>query len=152
MQRVHPSSNSLKTFFCHYVTEFLSLHWMKKLDFPPYFWIAEMHSFLVVYNTLGQKWTIWLVETSFSKRCPKTAIQAPIIPDRLTLKQPGTQPMKYGPEAMVILKASKLSNCIYQVLKIIFLESCSKECPFCPKSVSPKSLPSSEHCKLVLLC
>ena len=37
------------------VTDILALHWITKFDFPPHFLEGLMHSFPIMYNTMGSK-------------------------------------------------------------------------------------------------
>ena len=80
-----------------------------RFEFPPQVWIAEMHGFLSMYNTKGLSKGSKVDDLAsrdqfLQKKCSKAAM----IPVRLTLKQPGTHHMKYGPTLMLSLKTSEV--------------------------------------------
>ena len=75
------------------VTKILALPRMAKIDFPPEFPIRhQMHSFLIMYNTMGSKVDGLAVKDHFlPKNGLKTAIWGKQIRDRLTTEEAETQ-------------------------------------------------------------
>ena len=74
------------------VTKILALQRWSKNDFPPEFQNLKMHSFPIMYNTMGSKWDGLAVRDHFlPKNALKTAILGDTILDRLTSEGAGTQ-------------------------------------------------------------
>ena len=74
------------------VTKILALQRWSKIDFPPEFQTRQMHSFPIMYNTMGSKVDGLAVRDHFlPKNGLKTAILVLTILDRLTLEGAGTQ-------------------------------------------------------------
>ena len=77
------------------VTKILALQRWSKIDFPPEFQIRQMHSFSIMYNTMGSKVDGLAVRDHFlPKNGLKTAILGDTILDRLTSERAGTQIFK----------------------------------------------------------
>ena len=77
------------------VTKILALQRWSKIDFPPEFQIRQMHSFPIMYNTMGSKVDGLAVRDHFlPKNGLKTAILGDTILDRLTSERAGTQIFK----------------------------------------------------------
>ena len=77
------------------VTKILALQRWSKIDFPPEFQIRQMHSFPIMYNTMGSKVDGLAVRNHFlPKNGLKTAILVATILDRLTSEGAGTQIFK----------------------------------------------------------
>ena len=74
------------------VTKILALQRWSKNDFPPEFQNLKMHSFLIMYDTMGSKLDGLAVRDHFlPKNGLKTAILGLTILDRLTSEGTGTQ-------------------------------------------------------------
>ena len=74
------------------VTKILALQRWSKIDFPPEFQTRQMHSFPIMYNTMGSKVDGLAVRNHFlPKNGLKTAILGDTILDRLTSEGAGTQ-------------------------------------------------------------
>ena len=77
------------------VTKILALQRWSKIDFPPEFQTRQMHSFPIMYNTMGSKVDGLAVRDYFlPKNGLKTAILGDTILDRLTSERAGTQIFK----------------------------------------------------------
>ena len=77
------------------VTKILALQRWSKIDFPPEFQNLKMHSFPIMYNTMGSKVDGLAVRDHFlPKNGLKTAILGDTILDRLTSEGAGTQIFK----------------------------------------------------------
>ena len=77
------------------VTKILALQRWSKIDFPPEFQTRQMHSFPIMYNTMGSKLDGLAVRDHFlPKNGLKTAILGFTILDRLTSEGAGTQIFK----------------------------------------------------------
>ena len=77
------------------VTKILALQRWSKIDFPPVFQIRQMHSFPIMYNTMGSKVDGLAVRDHFlPKNGLKTAILGDTIRDRLTSEGAGTPILK----------------------------------------------------------
>merc|ERR1719222_1383674 len=77
------------------VTKILALQRWSKIDFPPEFQTRQMHSFPIMYNTMGSKVDGLAVRDHFlPKNGLKTAIWAATVLDRLTSEGAGTQIFK----------------------------------------------------------
>ena len=77
------------------VTKILALQRWSKIDFPPEFQTRQMHSFPIMYNTMGSKVDGLAVRDHFlPKNGLKTAILGDTILDRLTSEGAGTQIFK----------------------------------------------------------
>ena len=73
------------------VTKILALQRWSKIDFPPEFQIRQMHSYPIMYNTMGSKVDHLAVRDHFlPKNGLKTAILTDTIRDRLTSEGAGT--------------------------------------------------------------
>ena len=74
------------------VPKILALQRWSKNDFPPGFLNRQMHSFPIMYNTMGSKLDGLAVRDHFlPKNGLKTAILGDTILDRLTSEGAGTQ-------------------------------------------------------------
>jgi len=74
------------------VTKILALQRWSKIDFPPEFQTRQMHSFPIMYNTMGSKVDGLAVRDHFlPKNGLKTAILGEQIRHRLTSEGAGTQ-------------------------------------------------------------
>ena len=74
------------------VTEILAFQRWSKNDFPPEFQNRQMHSFPIMYNTIGSKLDGLAVRDHFlPKNGLKTAILGDTILDKLTSEGAGTQ-------------------------------------------------------------
>ena len=74
------------------VTKILALQQWSKIDFPPEFQTRQMHSFPIMYNTMGSKLDGLAVRDHFlPKNGLKTAILGLTILDRLTSEGAGTK-------------------------------------------------------------
>ena len=77
------------------VTKILALQRWSKIDFPPEFQTRQMHSFPIMYNTMGSKVDGLAVRDHFlPKNGLKTAILGEQIRYRLTSEGAGTQIFK----------------------------------------------------------
>ena len=77
------------------VTKILALQRWLKIDFPPEFQTRQMHSFPIMYNTMGSKVDGLAVRDHFlPKNGLKTAILGEQIRHRLTSEGAGTQIFK----------------------------------------------------------
>ena len=77
------------------VTKILALQRWSKNEFPPQFQTRQMHSFPIMYNTMGSKVDGLAVRNHFlPKNGLKTAILVATILDRLTSEGAGTQIFK----------------------------------------------------------
>ena len=77
------------------VTKILALQRWSKIDFPPEFQTRQMHSFPIMYNTMGSKVDGLAVRDHFlPKNGLKTAILGEQIRHRLTSEGAGTQIFK----------------------------------------------------------
>ncbi len=77
------------------VTKIMALQRWSKIDFPPEFQTRQMHSFPIMYNTMGSKVDGLAVRDHFlPKNGLKTAILGFTILDRLTSEGAGTQIFK----------------------------------------------------------
>ena len=77
------------------VPKILALQRWSKIDFPPEFQTRQMHSFPIMYNTMGSKVDGLAVRDHFlPKNGLKTAILGDTILDRLTSERAGTQIFK----------------------------------------------------------
>ena len=77
------------------VPKILALQRWSKIDFPPEFQTRQMHSFPIMYNTMGSKVDGLAVRDHFlPKNVLKTAILGDTILDRLTSERAGTQIFK----------------------------------------------------------
>ena len=77
------------------VPKILALQRWSKIDFPPEFQTRQMHSFPIMYNTMGSKVDGLAVRDHFlPKNGLKTAILGDTIQDRLTSEEAGTPILK----------------------------------------------------------
>ena len=91
------------------VTKILALQRWSKNDFPPEFQNLKMHSFPIMYNTMGSKLDGLAVRDHFLPKIGlKTAILGDTIMDRLTSEGAGTQIFK---AFMLYFIQSKLACC-----------------------------------------
>ena len=87
------------------VTKILALQRWSKIDFPPEFQTRQMHSFPIMYNTMGSKVDGLAVRDHFlPKNGLKTAILGDTILDRLTSEGAGTQILKVSLTSACVLK------------------------------------------------
>ena len=124
------------------VTKILGFHWMSKIDLPPDFWIPLMHSFPIIYATMGPKvdglavrdqndfkipfWLTW-----FRKGWLQSRLGSILLKHRPTLKwslrRRWVQNKKIKPSGLWGTVTHIVSNLIYHT----YLESSGQwVCPF----------------------
>ena len=95
------------------VTKILALQRMSKLDFPPEFSICQMHSFWIMYNTMG---SVLAVRDQFlTKNGLKTAILTDTILDRLTSEAAETPNLK----AIMLVKHHRSTRLQWHLVRLV---------------------------------